>query len=237
MNKTERALKYLMADEASHIDMIETIRRNIGDVRYGDTDGALVLNNGGVFMMATEDMELADRLTDWLEPSFIFAVHQEWAMNLLSAKFGYVPFLQPCHQVVYRGGRQELDESMNIKLLAEEHIDEVAILYDTEDKGYVIERIGEKALYGAFDGKTLMGFIGTHGEGSMGFLHVKQEYRRHGVGINLEKFLINDCLDKGWVPFGQFFEKNDASRALQEKLGFEISKKKMWWAQMPMTKI
>ncbi len=233
MSKETRALEYLMADEASNIDMIETIRRGIGEVRYGDTDGVLVLNNGGVFMMSTDDMELADRLTDWLEPSYLFVVHQDWATNLLSAKFGYVPFLEPCYQVVYRGERQKLDDGMKIKLLTEENIDEVAELYQTEDKEYIIDRVGEKALFGAFDEEALMGFIGMHGEGSLGFLHVKDEYRRKGIGMNLEKFMINLCLDKGWVPFGQFFENNNASRSLQEKMGFEISKKKIWWSQMP----
>ncbi len=82
---------------------------------------------------------------------------------------------------------------------------------------------------GADSGPVCAGFIGTHREGGMGLLYVRKPYRRLGAAMALEKFLVNRTLEKGWTPYGQIFSENEASIRLQEKLGFRLCRRKIYW--------
>ena len=83
-------------------------------------------------------------------------------------------------------------------------------------------------LGGYLDG-AFVGYIGLHGEGSMGLLHVFPEYRRRGYAEALYSTLINNQLKKGRLPFAQIIEGNEASLALQRKLGFTLSRDLIYW--------
>lgn len=221
-----------MVDKVKHIDMLEAIRRGNAEVKYGDVDGVLLHEKSGIFMLSTEDMELADRLTDWLEPTFLFVVHQEFGVNLMKAKYGYEPFLPPCNQAVYRGGKVELDGRYEVCLLTMEHSEAAKEHYQTESTDYLFELIETGKIYGAFVEGKLAGFVGEHSEGGIGLLEVFPEYRRRGIGEYLTGFMCNLHLDKGYTPFVQSFEENAVSRKLQQKAGFEGTSEKLWWLSL-----
>lgn len=83
-------------------------------------------------------------------------------------------------------------------------------------------------LGGYLDGE-LVGYIGVHGEGSMGMLHVFEPFRRRGYAEALYATLINDQLRKGRLPYAQVIEGNEASLALQRKLGLRVSDGLLYW--------
>ena len=84
-------------------------------------------------------------------------------------------------------------------------------------------------IFGIFENNKIAGFIGVHGEGSIGMLEIFPEYRRKGYGYILEAYVIEQLLDKGYVPYCHVVEGNDASYKLQEKLGFKKSSKPNIW--------
>lgn len=55
-------------------------------------------------------------------------------------------------------------------------------------------------LWGLFEDGQLAAFIGVHHEGSMGILEVLPEYRRRGLAMALEGWLIRWHLERGWTP-------------------------------------
>lgn len=58
---------------------------------------------------------------------------------------------------------------------------------DTVDVDYIKNRIKTNTMLGAFIDKKLVGFIGTHEEGSIGILEVLPQYRKRGIGEMLQK--------------------------------------------------
>lgn len=116
-----------------------------------------------------------------------------------------------------------------IRKLDISHLNYLVANYDMAEEAYLRERINAGAMYGAFDGENLIGFVGLHKEGSMGMLFVEEGYRRRGIGAALEAYLINVQLSNGVTPYCQIIEGNKESKALQEKLGLYLADVPMWW--------
>lgn len=96
---------------------------------------------------------------------------------------------------------------------------------------YVRTRIEAKALLGAFDGDALVGMIGTHAEGSIGFLEIDPAYRRRHLASALESKLIAQKLENKEAIYAQILSDNTASLALHKSLGMTISEKKLYWCR------
>lgn len=78
----------------------------------------------------------------------------------------------------------------------------------------------------------LIGFIGTHGDGSMGMLEVLPQYRRHHIGEELEKRLITKIIAAGKTPFCHIIEGNEKSMNLQKKLGGTLCENKVAFLEL-----
>ena len=96
-----------------------------------------------------------------------------------------------------------------------------------EEISFTLEVVPE--LLGGFVGDTLVGFIGWHPEGDMGLLHVFEAYRRQGFAYAMEALQINLMLKRGELPRGQVIRGNEASLALQVKLGFTVADSTVSW--------
>ena len=97
------------------------------------------------------------------------------------------------------------------------------------DISYIENRLKSNAMLGAFMNNDLCGFIGNHAEGSIGMLEVFPEYMEKDIGSALQIAATNAALADKRYPYGQVVETNLASTALQRKLGFELSKDKVYW--------
>ena len=75
--------------------------------------------------------------------------------------------------------------------------------------------------------------MGRHREGSVGLLNVFPQYRRRGYGQRLETFILNRVVAAGERPYCQIFEGNEASLALQAKLGWLLAEKPICWLFPP----
>jgi tRNA (guanine37-N1)-methyltransferase len=168
-------------------------------------------------------------------------LHQEFmlqeAENLLGAKL-----LMECHQAAYtrkeklpiRGLYTVEPEPLKavpvIRRLEKIHQDIVYTHYAlADDPSYIAERIEKGAMFGAFLGEELAGFIGMHTEGSIGMLEVLPQYQGRKIGKALEIYMINYCLEHGMTPFGQVVCGNEKSENLQGSLGLYFSKTKIYW--------
>ncbi|MCM1119091.1 MAG: GNAT family N-acetyltransferase [bacterium] len=87
-------------------------------------------------------------------------------------------------------------------------------------------------MYGVYTGSDEdrpVGFIGLHEGGAMGMLYVDERYRRQGLAISLENWLINQLLRRGETPYCQIGEENVPALKLQEKIGLYLCDEPMWW--------
>lgn len=226
-----RALAYLDRDPLLHMGMIEALRRDQAELLYAREDGVLFLEKkSGAYMLSASSENAGNRLIDTLDNAGLFLAHQEYCVSALVKKFAFRNRYD-CVQAVY--GRKTylpLSERFQIAVLSGAHVETVLECYHTmEDPDYIRGRIQSGDMYGAFLNGDLLGFIGVHEEGSIGLLEVLPDCRRLGVGSFLESYMINEHLRKGWTPFCQVFEDNQASLSLQKRLGLELSNRRLFW--------
>jgi len=105
----------------------------------------------------------------------------------------------------------------------------VKLNYHMGNEAYVKERILAKVMYGAYVEDRLVGFVGSHDDGSMGMLFVEEAYRGRGIGESLEAYNINRQRENGFIPYAHIIVGNEASVHLQEKLGLYFAKDTIWW--------
>ena len=134
----------------------------------------------------------------------------------------------PCFTYAYLNPMpplSELPSGVEIKRLAPSLAETVLNAYHNPGGGYTVERIAavmrDKGIFGAIANGKLAGFIGRHGDGSMGMLEVFEPYRRRGIAIALEKFLITYVMTFGRTPVCDVYCDNPASISLQGKLGLQ----------------
>lgn len=217
-----------------HMMMTETIRH--GKVRMAacNENGVLLEEmNSRIYMLSAATRESGEALLAQAghpEQIDLLVTHQEF-LNEVVARMTAATRAVECVQAVYtRGVRLPEMKDLEVKALTTDYLPVVMEHYHTTpDEEYLQERLQNGMIYGGFLDGVLVGFIGIHGEGSMGFLEVFEGYKRRGIGAALESFLINRLLEKDRIPFCQVFTDNDASMRLQQKLGLAISKEKLYW--------
>lgn len=226
-----RALSYLKAEKLLHMDMIEDIRRGKARVISVRTDGVLLQDDSGVYMITAQNKDAGERLLSLAgEDAAVFVCHQYFLVESIMARFGKSNW-DACYQAVYTK-KTLLPENtaIQIRQLDESFADIVAEHYHLiHDTAYIRERLQAGMVYGAFLEGTLAGFAGVHEEGGMGMLEVFAEHRRKGIGEALEAFVINRTLERKETPYAHIFTDNEASVSLQKKLGLKLSNRKIYW--------
>ena len=132
---------------------------------------------------------------------------------------------------LYRPDGKPTEDGLVVRPLDAEYTDIISGTYDrgTVDKPYIEARIRCGALYGAFVGDELAGYVGIHDDGHIGMLYVLEAYRGRKIGKALETYMVNYCLELGWIPYGQVELENEVSIKLHEALGMHLSKSPVVW--------
>lgn len=229
----------LNRDPVLYLDLTEAIRRGDGKVLGATPHGALAAFRSYEkegqdlgFTMFADDLETAQALLALVppKPDFI-TVHEELYRDELKKLFGFDQ-LNPCWQLAWlRPTPLPLpDTAAVIRQLDQSHLPIVLANYSLTDEEYLSWLIQQGELFGAFDGLTLMAFAGRHAEGSIGLLEVLPQYRRRGLATLLQSYMINLELARGHIPYGQVFDGNEPSLALQRSLGMARSTGQLYWA-------
>ena len=228
----KRIIKKLSRRKRENIHIMELLSRGNGEVLYHEEDNLLVFDRkSGAYVMTAADLEQTDKMCGRIPADAdMFVICQEFLVELLCEKFGVLPSIR-CVQACYTRKETLPVKHKDIRKLDESFLDYVAEHYYCGTREYMQERISAGAMYGAFDGERIMGFIGLHDEGSMGLLYVEEAYRRQGVAASLESYLINRQLEWGWIPYGQISIDNEPSKKLQDKLGLYLSAGNVWWLE------
>lgn len=228
----------LNRDPVLYLDLTESVRRGEGRVLGAAPHGALVAFNNLIdgpasrYTMFADDERTAQTLLTLLpaNPGFV-CVHEDFYWDQLERRFGFSK-LRPCQQVGWLRtvSPAEPETGAKIRRLEAANLPAVCASYQLEGEEYLSWLISRGELYGAFEGETLMGFIGRHAEGIIGLLEVLPQYRRRGLGRQLQAHMIGLELSRNRVPYGQVFLDNDASLALQHSMGMNCSMGRLYWA-------
>lgn len=221
---------YLMNDPLLHADMLDCLDAGKGEVLYSEEDGVMIRSGEDLYRISTESEETLRKLCKMIknDRDYDIVTHQFRLISAIYEEKGLFDIL-PCRQGVYRGERlpEPKINGIEFRPLTLDQLAFVTENYDSDER-YIKSRI-EDGMLGAFDGEKCVGFIGRHGDGSVGLLKVLPAYRRRGIGEALETRMVNRVLDEGRVPYDHVVIGNDASMSLQKKLGMEFAKNMVVW--------
>ncbi len=225
----QRLIDKLLKDKRNNIHIIESLRRGAGEILYENSDNLLVFDREAKVCMALASGEegLGAMLSQIPEDADFVVVNGEFLRDALLERDFRI--FNQCSQYLYTRREALPVPYKEIRRLSEEQLDYLCSHYEYGTFTYLKERVAAGFLYGAFDSGRIVGFIGVHDEGSIGFLYVEEAYRGRGIAGSLVAYVANRMLEKGWTPYGHIVEGNTASERLQEKLGFLRSGKKIWW--------
>ncbi len=227
-------------DPVRYVDMTEAVRRGIGAVLHASPSAALVgipsPDCPGVFdsyLMSCADMDAAHLLCGLLpgRGNSLIAAHEDFYLPLLQERFGLGFFLEGASfQAAYLGGPCPIPDSpLALRQLAVDDLPQVADNYKLEGEDYLRSLLERGQLFGGFLNDAMVGFAGRHAEGSIGLLEIFPPYRRRGFATVLERYMINQELVLGHIPFGQVLTDNAPSLALQRSLGMTLSEGTLYW--------
>lgn len=232
---TNIANKMLSKDFLLNVDMLECIRRGSAEILFASEEGVLLKDcPSKIYMLSSNNNETSKNLISMLPDDFnIIAIHDEFSFDLLVEKHNFSETMI-CYNTVYtKKDPISFNNSMfEIKPLTIEYKNTIIDNYskmNIVDVSYIENRLNANVMLGAFIDNNLCGFIGVHEEGSIGMLEVFPEHKGKGIGSALQIAATNVALDHKRYPYGQVVETNIASTALQKKLGFELSKDKVYW--------
>jgi tRNA (guanine37-N1)-methyltransferase len=245
----------LMKRKILHTDMIELIRRGRAILIYQDEYEILLMEKiTGIYFHTCDNMPegksdfpgidmIAESRARQRHPATLLVFHQDETAIAAERKLN-AEILTKCTQAVYtrrekvpvRGMYTTVEDDgirPYIRQLTEEYtdfvVDNYSMAYDPEQ---IRKNIISGNVFGAFVDGEIAGFVGLHEEGSAGMLEVIPKYKGRGIGKALEAFIINQCLEWGFVPYGQIVCGNTVSENLQGTMGLAISEPTVYWAQI-----
>ena len=184
---------------------------------------------GWLHALAAFDPEEASGLLAQIPPEDAMVLRGCEGLRELAAELGFNG-CHPCWQVVYdKTTPLPTGTELTIRHPDETDFPKIAASYDLGTEEELREDFDGPDFLGGYLDEELVGYIGLHGEGSMGMLYVFPEFRRHGYAEALYRTLINNQLKKGRKPFAQIIEGNEASLAMQKKLGVRVSDGLVYW--------
>lgn len=224
--------EYTMRDLLSCADMRDSVASGTGKPVYASDDGAMVFQEeSGLYMLAADSDSAAAPMLDMLESPEMVLTHLDTVVTAIQRRFD-LPMDMYCRQYVYTRERPlTVEPPIGVKLrpLTEDDLRYVLDNYRNDnDPEYIASRI-EYGMTGAVYNDKLCGFIGCHGEGSLGLLFVAPECRRLGIGEALLSAGVNRRINEGRIPYTHAVLGNTASMRLQEKNGFTAAEKPAVW--------
>lgn len=232
MSAEKEALEYLSREPMANADMISCIRRGMADIISADAGGVLLrVRDDEVLMVAADEPERAREIAAMTPEKCVGVSSHGDVMCAAMASARPGAFARPCIQTVWTSRvRPEPSGPAEIRPLGAEYTDFVAEHYSLDlGRDYISEAIRRGGMFGAFVGGEPAGFIGLHLEGAMGMLEVLPEYKRRGIGGQLERFMLCRELDAWNVPYGQIICGNRPSFLLAEKLGWAFAPRLVTW--------
>ncbi|MCQ4863581.1 GNAT family N-acetyltransferase [Pseudoflavonifractor phocaeensis] len=233
MNDSGAAAAYLDQNPLFFMDMREILRRGSGTLLFSNPQGVLLYDTGsGAYFMSARSEDALDKMLPGIpERPELLVGHERWYLERLKGQFGF----DRADFCVQSAWMEETPPDLpdfdgELRFLGPEWAETVYHAYSHAFGGveYIRGAI-ERGMLGLFADGALAGFVGFHDEGTIGMLEILPPYRRRGYGEVLLRAAVSLAMEQGKYPFGQIFDDNTASLALQKKVGMTVSEERLFW--------
>lgn len=227
----QRALSFLGRAPVLCMDMMEAIRRGLGNVAAVREDGALVyVRANGTYMLAG-NIQAEEAMSLVRNRPVQMAAHDLTNAQLFREKLGYKGMME-CRVAAYlepfppRPGRFDI---RGVRPLLHRQEDMVLETFpDDFDPFDVRERLKAGALHGVQDAQGLLGVIGLYPEGGIGMLSVRPD-APEDAALGLAAYITGWCLENCLAPFVHVPVWDEALIAIYERLGYTFCPENMYW--------
>lgn len=220
----------IKAIENLNIDRV--LERGTGKIIEQRPDAILVFDERSKgLMLACDDASVGEAMLErqLTEEHRLLMISNVALGKAMFKKYDFADGLE-CFQVAYYSDDMpEVSGTLDIRLAEEKDVQFLLENYDALSEEEMREEVKLGNILLGYEGNEIAGFVGEHLEGSIGLLHVLPKFRRKGYAIQLENAYIRKNMEAGFVPFGQVEIHNQASHALQEKLGLTRSEGTIIW--------
>lgn len=233
MDTVSQAMHMLNSLGTLTVDMHEAfVRGNVSTLFYCSNEAILLQQNCGLYMLWAANKDSGLTALRYANDDMDCCVaHGKASLDAISEFKPSFTIDPPCLQYcLATRALRPLSGIANIRPLRVNEAEFVVEHYAMEDDiEHVRNLIHDGKMFGAEVDGELAAFIGFHRDGSSGMLEVMPEFRRKGIGTELETFFQNYQLEKGWMPYGHVYLTNTASLKMQSKLGLAVSADCIWW--------
>lgn len=233
MATVSQAMRILNSLGTNTVDMHEAfVRGNVSALFYCSDEAILIQQNCGLYMLWAANKEAGLTALRYANDDIECCIaHGKASLDAITEFKPSLTIDPPCLQYCLTSrALLPLSGIADIRPLMVNEAEFVVENYALEnDVEHVRSLIREGKMLGAeVDGK-LAAFIGFHSDGSSGMLEVMPEFKRKGIGTEIELAFFNHQLEKGWMPYGHVYLTNSASLKMQSKLGLAVSEDFIWW--------
>jgi 8-oxo-dGTP diphosphatase len=241
MDAEERkaVISLLKKDEVRNIDMLNFMENYF--VRSLERIGNSVLLRGmsdcqWVYISSPGERELKDVLERLTEDDRDFAAIEEWMLPLLirgralSWELSMMRLVLP-EEVTFP--KTPLSHITPLSPDDAEYMYEHSVYQAVTRPEYIRARIQGGPGAGIRDSGKLAAWLMTQDDGSIGVLHVLDEYRGRGYAYDLTVYLIARLREQARIPFVHIEETNTKSMNLALKIGFRKDRRIHWFKIKP----
>ena len=234
MSKKETAYKFLSVDELRNSYLIA--RLDEGDI-YLDDDSkpnGVLVNNGEIISMRG-NVEVLIKMMKKIEPGQ-YRFHSVDSSSFEAAE-RYVEDIDDSPTwMLFRpkeafGNLETEVDKLNLNDVSV--INEHWGLGESDSSDYIAHRIKTGPAYGIRRDDELVAWVLTHyitdSAMCLGFLHVKECWRRRGFAKDLTDAICQDAEKQNLTPVVDIFQDNVASLSLSKSLGFEKIGENHWF--------
>ena len=231
MTDLEFCIAYAENDLPHRALLLYCLKSGAAQILYCGDDGVLLFDrNGGHYLLSAKDIKTAKELIEKVPESGTILAHEELYDDLLLAKN---PIRNTrCNTAAYLKKEPPDAPDADIRQLTVTDLPLMIEYYHLfTDEDYFTELLTGGFIYGIYINGNPAGFIGQHDSGEMGLLEIFEPYKRQGLGLKLEQFMIRKVFLEGKLPIGEVVLGNTASYALQRKAGMTIDTTQTvtWW--------
>lgn len=225
------AICYLENDIFLNIDMIEAIKHENYEMIHASIEGVCIfLKDSNVYMLSMDNVEIGESLIEKMDSRNSIVIHQSIFERKVREVFNVQETMAVYHMIYNKNEVLPYKNKGVFKSLTMKEHEFVCQHYQhVDDPEYITKIIDNGWLFGIYEEDKLAGFIGRHGEGSMGLLEVLPMFKRKGYGSDLLKFMVHHYKKQGRIPYSQIIIGNKPSHFLHKSVGFEYEDKIVKW--------
>lgn len=242
----ESVTEYLKKRGVKLIAVLDQFEKG-GELLYF-TEDCLILKRDGAIYIFTEGFEkfseakkneilslVSEKAGELKEEKCDFimlGIYEEESVKAFEEKFGY-PEKSEMYCLMMEETQELTDKPNENVEVRKVPMEDWKIVFDTythsDSPEATKKRIEEGEIIGVYSGSSLMGFAGTHSEGSMGMLEVLKDFRGKGLGRILINALIRSQREKGRYAYGYVEKPNINAIEIYRKMNFTMDNDITTW--------